>query len=296
MTLPGTTLALDIGGTKMLAALVEGSAVVETFGMPTPSSGGPKDWLEALFAQVAPWHGRYDRVGVAVTGIVDDGHWSALNKKTLDIPDRFPLTETISALTALPAFAANDAQAAAWGEHRFGAGAGGDMIFLTISTGIGGGVILDGRLLQGIAGHFGLLRVQDFEHAAASDSATEDHISGNWIAGMAAGRRPGATARDVFEAMDGGERWAEEIVALSARRAALLCRNVQLAFDPPRIVIGGGIGLAPGYLERVEACLADVPQRLRPKPFPARLGDKAGVVGIADLAKNQRDNERGSAT
>jgi len=281
------TLALDIGGTKMLAALVEGAAVADTFSMPTPREGNPKEWLKALFRQIAPWQGRYGRIGIAVTGIVDDGRWSALNRKTLDIPDRFPLTETVSSITACPAFAANDAQAAAWGEHRFGAGASEDMIFLTISTGIGGGIVAGGRLLQGIAGHFGLFRVQDFENAGAFDSAVEDHISGNWIAQAASRHRPDATARDVFEAAREGAQWAEEIIDLSARRAALLCRNVQLAIDPPRIVIGGGIGLAPGYLERIEARLAGVPERLRPKLVAARLGDKAGVVGIADLADNQ---------
>jgi len=286
MTGQGSTLALDIGGTKMLAALVQDSAVIDSFGMPTPRGGDPKAWLEALFAEIGPWQDRYDRVGVAVTGIVENGLWSALNKKTLDIPDRFPLTETVSALAGCPASAANDAQAAAWGEYRFGAGAGEDMAFLTISTGIGGGVVLNGRLLPGIAAHFGLFRAQDFESSTAHDSAVEDHISGNWIARAASAHRPNASARDVFQAASGGEQWAEEIIALSARRAALLCRNVQLAVDPPRIVVGGGIGLAPGYLERVEAALSDVPKRLRPKLVPARLGDKAGVVGIADLANH----------
>ena len=290
---PTTTLALDIGGTKMLAALVQGSVVVETFGMPTPRDGSPGEWLAALFRGIEHWKGRYDRAGIAVTGIVDGGLWSALNRKTLDIPDRFPLTETVSTLASCPAIAANDAQAAAWGEYRFGAGAGEDMVFLTISTGIGGGIVLGRRLLQGISGHFGLFRVQDFEHAAAPDSAMEDHVSGNWISLAAASHQPGATARDVFEAARDGKQWAEDIVALSARRAALLCRNVQLALDPPRIVIGGGIGLAHGYLERIEAALSDVPHRLRPNLAAAKLGDKAGVVGIADLA-NCPDDERGN--
>jgi N-acylmannosamine kinase/N-acetylmannosamine-6-phosphate 2-epimerase/N-acetylmannosamine kinase len=107
------------------------------------------------------------------------------------------------------------------------------------------------------------------------------------MAGIAAAQEKRATARDIFEAADGGARWAQEIIATSARRTAILCRNVQLALDPPRIVIGGGIGLAPGFLERVEACLEDVPRRLRPRLVAARLGDKAGVVGIADLANNQ---------
>jgi N-acylmannosamine kinase/N-acetylmannosamine-6-phosphate 2-epimerase/N-acetylmannosamine kinase len=295
MSALGTTLALDIGGTKMLAALVEASAVVDSFEMATPREGNPRDWLETLSEHTAHWSGRYSRAGVAVTGIVDDGCWSALNKKTLNLPDRFPLVDCVSALFACPAFAANDAQAAAWGEYRFGAGAGEDMVFLTISTGIGGGIITGGRLLTGIAGHFGLFRLQDLEGSSAVDSALEDQISGHWMAGMAAAHEKAATARDVFEAARGGARWAEEIIATSARRTAILCRNVQLALDPSRIVIGGGIGLAPGFLKRIQACLEDVPPRLRPRLVAARLGDKAGAVGIADLANNHPE-QRGNAT
>jgi N-acetylmannosamine-6-phosphate 2-epimerase / N-acetylmannosamine kinase len=283
----GATLAMDIGGTKMLAALVAGDQVLDRVEIPTPREGSPRAWLKALAGRIAHWRGRYARAGIAVTGIVDDGRWSALNRKTLDIPDEFPLADTVSELVSCPVFAANDAQAAAWGEHRFGAGAGEDMVFLTISTGIGGGAVLGGRLLAGLAGHFGLFRVQDFEDASTPDSAVEDHISGNWIAGKAAAHQQGATAREVFAAAEAGVAWAEEIVALSARRAALLCRNVQFALDPPRIVIGGGIGLAPGYLARIEDCLREVPPRLRPRLVSARLGASAGVVGIADLANNQ---------
>ncbi|WP_404935147.1 ROK family protein [Nitratireductor sp. L15S-10] len=277
-----TVLALDIGGTKMLAALVRGETVADSVTLPTPKGeGGPAEWLEALFAEIAHWQGAYDCVGVAVTGIVDDGFWSPLNRRTLDIPDRFPLLKTVMGISGKPAIAANDAQAAAWGEYRFGDGEG-DLVFLTISTGIGGGVVLNGRLRTGLAGHFGLTLGEDF------NGALEDHVSGNFIAAEAAAHQPGATAREVFEAAARGEGWADAILDVSARRAAILCRNIKLTFDPARIVIGGGIGLVPGYRARIEAHLDDVPERLRPRLVPARLGDKAGVVGIADLARETK--------
>ncbi|PWK55865.1 ROK family protein, partial [Aminobacter sp. AP02] len=107
-----TVLALDIGGTKMLAALVRGNELLVTHKMPTPRSGDPVQWLTALFDAISGWKGRYDTVGVAVTGIIDDGCWSPLNRKTLDIPDRFPLVATIRRLAGTDAvLAANDAQA-----------------------------------------------------------------------------------------------------------------------------------------------------------------------------------------
>jgi N-acetylmannosamine-6-phosphate 2-epimerase/N-acetylmannosamine kinase len=276
-------LALDIGGTKMLAALVVGDTVLETHRMPTPRVGDPDAWLAALLDAITGWKGCYDAVGVAVTGIVDDGCWSALNRKTLDIPDRFPLVETVRRLAGLGAvLAANDAQAAAWGEYSFGAGQGEDLVFLTISTGIGGGIVINGRLLQGLAGHFGQFRE---ENDAAG--ALEDNVSGHWMAAQAAPHHPGATAREVFEAASSGHIWAQRIVETSARRTALLCRNIQFSLDPPRIVIGGGIGLAPGYLETVRGALAGLPPRLMPQLEAAALGERAGVVGIADLARRR---------
>ncbi len=194
-----TILALDIGGTKMLAALVDGRDVRATQVLATPQTGDPAGWLAALFAAIGEWRGRYTAVGVAVTGIVDDGCWSALNRRTLDIPDRFPLVETVAALAGTDRVsAANDAQAAAWGESRFGAGQGGDLVFLTISTGIGGGIVLNGRLLGGLAGHFGQFRT------AGADGTLEDGVSGRFIADAAQTHLPGASARDVFSAANEG--------------------------------------------------------------------------------------------
>lgn len=283
MIQPGMTLALDIGGTKMLAALVREDVVLETHTMATPRNGDPEDWLSSLFSTIANWHGRYETVGVAVTGIIDAGRWSPLNRRTLDIPDGFPLVDTVARLSGVASvLAANDAQAAAWGEYIFGAGQGHDLVFLTVSTGIGGGIVVNGRLLGGLAGHFGLFRSLDEEHRAL-----EDKVSGHWIAAQATPHQAGATARDVFKAATEGHEWAEAIIRASARQTALLCGNIQLALDPARIVIGGGIGLAPGYLESVRQALGGLPPRLTPQLHPAALAEKAGVVGIADLARRQ---------
>lgn len=290
MSKPRTVLSIDVGGTKMLAALVRGTEIVDTHRMPTPREGDPAQWLTALFGAIASWRGAYGSVGAAVTGIVDNGQWSALNRKTLDIPDGFALTETIERLAGVPVLAANDAHAAAWGEYTFGAGNREDMVFLTISTGIGGGVVLNGRLLGGLAGHFGQSRSAEWP-----DDALEDHISGHWIARQAAPHQSGATARDVFSAARDGHDFARRIIATSAERTALLCRNIQFSLDPKRIVIGGSIGLAEGYLAAVDRALEPVPARLRPSLHAAALGENAGVVGIADLAERQqnlRENQR----
>ena len=275
----GPVLAIDIGGTKIIAALVENGTVRDEVTLSTQRDAGPDGWIADLVEQTAPWRGRVERVSIAVTGIIDNELWSALNPATLSIPANYPLVERLRQAFDLPVFAANDAQAAAWGEHRFGSGQGHDIAFLTISTGIGGGLVLNGRPLLGIAGHFGLLQLP-----SAGAGPLEDSVSGRWIAARASKAGHEVDVPTVFIAARDGEAWANAIIDESAGRVALLCRDIQLMFDPDRIVIGGGIGLADGYLERIIERIPAEPIRLKPKIVAAQLGRHAGVIGVADLA------------
>jgi N-acetylmannosamine-6-phosphate 2-epimerase / N-acetylmannosamine kinase len=275
-----TVLGIDIGGTKTMAALVSGGKVIEDMIVPTAREAGPDTWLASLAQSTSAWSGRFHRIGIAVTGLVQDGRWSALNPATLGIPDGYPLVERASAVFGKPVCAFNDAQAAAWGEYKFGAGQGRDIVFLTISTGIGGGIVCNGRLLSGLAGHFGLIR------GLSEDTAPlEDSTSGRWIASQALKAGFKADAADVFGRALKGEAWAGAIVSQSASRVATLCRDIQMMLDPKSIVIGGSIGLAEGYLDRVRAHLGEVPPRLSSDLVAAKLAGHAGVIGVADLAE-----------
>lgn len=280
--MPTTILAIDIGGTKTLAALVQGDSIVKEVKVLTDRDAGPDAWIAGIAAAVAPWHAPFERIGVAVTGFVHDGLWSALNPATLGIPENYRLVETIQKTFGRPALAANDAQVAAWGEYRFGAGAGKDLVFLTISTGVGGGIVVNGRPLLGLSGHFGQIL-----SPSSGQFPLENQVSGRWMAAEA--RRAGheMEAPEIFAAAHAGAAWAQAIMDSSARRVALLCRDIQFMLDPHHIVIGGGIGLAHGYLARVESHLAEVAPRLRPALVPARLGGYAGIIGVADLAGQQ---------
>ncbi|MCZ4089049.1 putative N-acetylmannosamine-6-phosphate 2-epimerase [Sinorhizobium psoraleae] len=274
-----TVLAIDIGGTKTMAALVKGGAIIDEILVPTARAAGPDSWLAAIADKTGHWRDRYVRVGFAVTGLVQDGRWSALNPATLGIPDDYPLAERATRLFGKPAIAMNDAQAAAWGESKFGAGSGGNLVFLTISTGIGGGIVIDGRPLSGLAGHFGLIR-----GPSQGRSPLEDETSGRWIAAEALKAGHEANAAEVFEKARQGEPWARAIVSQSTLRAATLCRDIQLMLDPDQIVIGGGIELAAGYIDEMRDHLKDIAPRLAPHLLAAKLGSRAGIIGVADLA------------
>lgn len=273
-------LAVDIGGTKIMCALVEGGRVIETRRAATARSGGPEDWLAEAAALCDGWTGQA-ALGIAVTGRVDaEGRWSPLNRATLDIPEETPLVARAEALFGCPARAVNDAQAAAWAEHLHGAGQGRDMVFLTVSTGIGGGIVCGGRLLGGrggLAGHFGQTR--------AGGSRLEDRAAGRWLSAEAQARGVEGGAEAVFAAAAAGEPWAEALREACLDEVARLCSDIQLMLDPEVIVIGGGIGLSEGFLAGLEARQAALSPVLRPDLRAAELGAEAGVIGAAALAE-----------
>jgi predicted NBD/HSP70 family sugar kinase len=274
-------LAIDLGGTKILAALVAGGRVLRRAETGTDRDAGPEVWLAQMARLAAPWAGDYGALGVTVTGLVHGGLWRALNPATLAIPQDWPLATRLTEVMGMVPVLANDAQAAAWGEHVHGAGQGRDLVFLTVSTGVGGGIVANGRLHTGrggLAGHFGQMGATD-----RADGPFEDGASGRWIAAQGAAAGLG-DAPAVFAAAGRGDARASAILDASAARMARLCTNLQFALAPEVIVIGGGIGLGPGYLDRVTAALGDLAPPIRPDIRPAALGADAGAVGVAALA------------
>ena len=272
-------LAIDLGGTKTLVALVCGETIQDEITVPTARDDGPDRWLDAIGKAAGQLSGTFAAVGIAVTGFVRNGCWSAMNPQTLGIPQDYPLVERMSALFQRPVTAINDAQAAAWGEFCFGAGEGEDLVFLTVSTGVGGGIVANGRLMSGLAGHFGLV-----SKSPEDPQFFENEVSGRWMFAEAARQGHVADAREIFLLADAGQPWAQGIIAASASRMARLCNNIQLMLDPPTIVLGGGIGLAKGYRERVQINMVALGASPAVKLVPARLGAKAGILGVGDLA------------
>lgn len=280
-------LALDIGGTKIAVAHLEGGTIRREAVVATRAKDGPDAWIEAAREAAGGWDKSFAGIGIAATGVVSPEGWYALNPETLPIPDNFPLVARVAQAFGAPAVAVNDAQAAAWGEFARGGHGGRSLVFLTISTGIGGGIVLDGRLIEGLAGSFGLLR-----GSTAGGAPLEDEVSGRWIAAEAARMGHACDAAGVFEQARGGAGWAEGIVGQSAQRVATLCRDIQMMLDPDHIVIGGGIGLSPGFLDCVRGNLAALDPRLMPRIRPAALGAQAGLIGVADLAARRLRNHR----
>ncbi|MET0529001.1 MAG: putative N-acetylmannosamine-6-phosphate 2-epimerase [Microvirga sp.] len=284
---PKPVLAIDIGGSKTAVALVLGNRILERQQVATRPGEGADMWLRSAVDAASNWEGQYSGVAAAVTGLIQDGRWTAVNSATLPVPANFPLVSRLAELFSGPVLALNDAQAAAWGEYRFGAGQGRNLLFLTVSSGIGGGAVVGGQLLRGssgLAGHVGQIPVPA---PGNRYHRLEDLASGFAIAAAARAAGHDADAKMVFAAMEAGESWAERIIAEVVDHLALALPGLQALFDPQVMVIGGGVGLAAGFLPRLEAALFRFPSALRPSLALALLGADAGLLGAANLLNRQ---------
>jgi len=188
----------------------------------------------------------------------------------------------------------NDAIAAAYGEYI--AGAGKDISafgFITVSTGVGGGLVLNGQPLrsnQGMAGHVGFTTSRMATEICGSGRAqTVESIAGGRAIAELAERKghSGLDAKAVYECHLAGESWATGLIKQSACVVAELCANLVAILDLERIAIGGSIGLAEGYLDLVNAELKNEPELFQPIVVRTALGADSAHIGILALS-NQR--------
>ncbi|MEG0101039.1 MAG: N-acetylmannosamine kinase [Citrobacter sp.] len=288
------TLAIDIGGTKLAAALVDDALnLLERRELPTPASKTPDALRAALQTLVEPLFPRATRVAIASTGIIRDGVLLAINPHNLGGLLHFPLTETLREITGLPTLAVNDAQAAAWAEYQALQGDYRDMVFLTVSTGVGGGVVNNGELITGsggLAGHLGhTLADPDGPLCGCGRRGCVEAIaSGRGIAAAAQGELAGCDARTIFTRAGQGDEQASGLIHRSAQTLARLIADVKATTDCQCVVIGGSVGLAEGYLALVETYLAQEPAVYQVTLQSAHYRHNAGLFGAALLAQGEQ--------
>jgi glucokinase len=274
---------------------VEGFAVA-----PTDAARGADGGLRRLFAlgrqALDASRAEVAAVGIGCGGPLDSSTGVLIAPLHLPGWTDVPIVELASSELGLPAVLDNDATAAAAGEHRFGAGRGTrNMVYVTVSTGVGGGVVLDGRVFRGSTGNGGELGHVTVDwngrvcKGCGRRGCLEAYASGTSIAERA--REAGMeveTASEVAAAARAGDAVAERVWAETC--AALACGVASLAnvFEPERVVIGGGVSREGEQLlgpvrERVRAeVIAPVARSL--DVVAAELGETVGVVGAAAVA------------
>ncbi|MBZ9863442.1 N-acetylmannosamine kinase [Mesorhizobium sp. CA12] len=289
-------LAIDVGGTKIAIAEVSGDRIANRRQAPTPRAGRGDD-LVAAIADLAPKTG-FGAVAVATTGIVRDGSLTALNPETLPIEDGYMLASAIERVFGMPPLVINDAQAAAWAEFTLGAGTGfRNFAFFTVSTGIGCGLVIDGRLqsgANGLAGHVGHTRSEPggILCGCGRRGCLETVASGTALA-RAGSARLGrkVTTPELFAAAKEGSGIAAEIIAGAVVALVDAFADLTASVDIDCFAVGGGVGLAGGFIEALQVRSLDLPRVYRRPIVAARAGADAGLLGAAVLARPKSSDE-----
>jgi glucokinase len=314
---PGSPLAIgvDIGGTKIAAGVVdEFGAVLDLELRPTPGTD-VRATEDTISEVVATLMGRHEivAVGIGAAGWIGVDRATVLFSPHLAWRDE-PLRAALAHRIPVPVVVENDANAAAWAEHRFGAGQGASvLICVTLGTGIGGGLVIGDQVYRGaygVAAEYGhMTLVPDGRRCACGNRGCwEMYASGRALArdgreladvsAMAAARMieladgvpTGITGPMVTQAAREGDEAALELFETMGRWLGRGLASLAAALDPEVIVIGGGLSDAGELLlrparEAFRSSLTGRGHRPVARIEVASLGPQAGLVGAADLAR-----------
>jgi glucokinase len=316
------TIGVDIGGTKIAGGLVDDAGSVLARARRDTPARDSAEVVEAIVAVVGELvsaasslrTGDVEAVGLGAAGFVDETRQIVRFAPNLAWEEEH-LAAAVSARCALPVVVENDANAAAWGESRFGAGHGRDeVITVTVGTGIGGGIVSGGSLVRGafgMAAEFGhLVRVPGgilcgcgrrgcWEQYGsgnalvreARDLAADRRGDAGVLLGFGDGTPEGVSGQHVTLAARQGDPVALEAFSRIGRCLGEGLADLAALFDPAVLIIGGGVSEAGDLLlaPARAAFLDSLPARAhRPiaEVLAATLGNDAGVVGAADLARH----------
>jgi glucokinase len=305
-------IGIDVGGTKIAAGVVaEDGRILERVRVPTPPDDEPAILaaLHAVVDELLARDPRVEAIGVGAAGLVErpggNARWAPHNTYR-----RLELRRLLHERTGLPTSVDNDANAAAWAEAHFGAGAVSDnLVLVNVGTGIGGGLVLDGRLYHGehgFAGELGHLIVDPGGDrcACGNRGCLEAMASGSTLGRLgreAAAADPGGrlaalaggpdlvTGEVVFAAAAEGDKAALGLFEGVGHWLGVGIASLVTIFDPDLVVVGGGVAatgellLAPARAS-FERYVHAREHRDLPPVVPARLGADAGLVGAATLA------------
>jgi len=282
-------LAIDLGGTKVLAAVGGTDGPAGDFRSRVKRSSGGEHGREAIFdaliqaaeaavAEAGVSWSRISGVGVCVPGVVEPETGVVLDCSNLPGWNSMPLGRRLRERWGVPIDVVNDANAACWAEYAAGAGQGcRHMAFVTLSTGVGAGFVIDGKLYEGargVAGEVGETRGEDGE-------TVERRASGSGLL-----RQYGIRAEELRALWNQGDGNARRAFDDLVEHAGRLLANLATLLDPERIVVGGGLSqLGPWFLDRLSAKVVESAYSLakRTPLVPARWADDAGLRGLLAL-------------
>jgi glucokinase len=293
-------IGLDVGGTKILSGIVDRDGTVLAEHEVTSPGGHESDVLAALDEAVeALLDARVAAIGYGVPANLERGTGRVLHATNLPLAD-VDLAERARTRFGLPVGVENDASAAALAEWRLGAGRGvSNLVMLTLGTGVGGGIVVDGRLFRGWA---------ELGHIVVQEGGRECACGGRGhVEVLASGSAADHAARQLYGSDADAHLLVERAQADDAAARAALARighslgaavgSLVNVFDPELVVVGGGFGAAAGELvigPAREAARREAiePADARLRVVAAELGSEAGLVGAGLVAFEALDGVR----
>lgn len=312
----GLTVGIDIGGTKVLGGVVDTDGkILATYRKDTPKNGG-QDLINVIIEVVKELQTKHQiaGIGVSTAGIVSADRKTVIAAGNIANWNDVALADALVKEFGLPAVVENDANAAIWAEFKFGNAKGlNPVMFFIIGTGMGGGLIIDGKLYRGahgIGAEFGHMMVKlDGEKCGcgaigcietyASGSAlmryAHEEIASNLEKGKALlnfgdGTLNGFTGQVLTKAAQAGDQLALSAFAKQSDWVGSAIASYTLLLDPEAIIIGGGvidageIFLKPA-IAAAEKYMPFAGKHPLPKIIAAKFGNDAGLVGAADLVR-----------
>ena len=318
----GLAIGIDIGGTKVAGGVLdESGTIVHSARRDTPHRSKSPDVVEdTIVGVIEDLLGQTAREDVVAVGVGAAG-WVSADRATILFAPHLswrnePLQERLSTRVPVPVYVDNDANAAGWAEHRFGAGRGEThLMMITLGTGIGGALVMDGQVQRGrygVAGEYGHMMVVPGGHRCecGNRGCWEQYASGNALVREArslllanspvahdllerlGGEDQSLTGPVITEAAQDGDQTCVELIADIGRWLGTGLANLAAAFDPGSFVIGGGVSAAGDLLlgparETFARELTGRAYRPMAQILQASLGNEAGLIGAADLARSE---------
>lgn len=309
------TIGVDVGGTKVAAGVVDADGtIIASLREPTPASDTTRtaEVIADVIKRLSASH-EVEAVGIGAAGFVDAARATVLFAPNLAWRNE-PLKQKVESMTGITTVVENDANAAAWGEFRFGAGRDpADLLMVTVGTGVGGGIVIDGNLVRGgfgIAaeiGHIGLVP-QGEQCGCGNLGCLEAYGSGTALV-RATRRAAGQDPQRAAGLIEGAGGNVEAITGPQITAAALAgdefakgqfedlggwlglgVANIAEIIDPSVVIVGGGVSRAGEVLlgpmrASVRRHLSGAEHRPILSLRLAEMGNDAGLVGVADLAR-----------
>jgi glucokinase len=292
-------VGIEIGGTKLQVGVGSEDgrlrALVRRKVEPSRGGEGIRESLPSLIDEALAEAGTSLRalsgIGVGFGGPVDSREGRILVSHQIEGWSGFPLGEWLRGLKALPVVLQNDAKTAAYAEATLGAGKGLRRIFyITIGSGIGGGLVVDGRIDEGQGLGAGEIGHTWVPHPDTGEPEKLELVASGWSIGRRARSKmgEGATAEKVYAAAEKGDPYAKALLEESAEALAIGISNVVALLCPERVILGGGVSLmGPLFWGPLRAKVAGEfgfkPFAGRTEIVPSALGEEVVVIGAVLL-------------